>query len=557
MFFEGTDIGRLADEHGFIVIFPSATREGNCFDVASPVALKRNGGSDPVAIKSMLDYVLSAYDADADEVYVLGVSSGAMMTNVLLALYPEVFRAGVAFAGIPYTCFANSGESLWNNKCSSGAISKTANEWGDLVRAAYPGFDGPYPRIQLWHGTEDEGLNYVNFDEEIKQWTNVHGLDQQPDSSDQPQPGYTRTRYGSRDGLVLVEAISMQGVPHNLPIDIGDAIRFLGLDQPAASSPQSDIVDAVLLSTWRPFSDASPWNTPVPANAKIDPRSAELIADFASKGGLKINMEDWSIPVYYVNSENTPLHDVGDLRPGVFGHGFSPPRAIPIPEGATASLPIGGDEHMAIIDIERGLEWGMWHTRKVDGRWMTGLGAVTDLNGTGVAPAWSTVEREFDAHRARASGFPLVAGLIRVEEILSGHIPHALVFAYDFVQAEHLIPPASTAQASTGGTRNNRDGMPMGAHIQLDPSFDVESSGLSPAGKTIARALQEYGAYLGDFAGANVLYAESAPSALQAWEGVLGSDDLKTVFTSKTIARQFRLLDMGKVEEGQNFSGND
>ena len=227
MFFEGTDIGRLADEHGFIVIFPSATREGNCFDVASPVALKRNGGSDPVAIKSMLDYVLSAYDADADEVYVLGVSSGAMMTNVLLALYPEVFRAGVAFAGIPYTCFANSGESLWNNKCSSGAISKTANEWGDLVRAAYPGFDGPYPRIQLWHGTEDEGLNYVNFDEEIKQWTNVHGLDQQPDSSDQPQPGYTRTRYGSRDGLVLVEAISMQGVPHNLPIDIGDAIRFL------------------------------------------------------------------------------------------------------------------------------------------------------------------------------------------------------------------------------------------------------------------------------------------------------------------------------------------
>ena len=539
MFHEGSQFSRLAEQYGFIVIYPSATREGRCFDVASKTAVTRRGG-DPVAIKAMLDHVLDHYQANADEVYVAGVSSGAMMTNVLLALYPGTFKAGAAYAGVPYTCFATEDESGWSNACSEGRITSTAAEWGDLVRDANPGYEGPYPRIQMWHGTEDEGLSYVNFEEAVKLWTNIHGFDvAAPAMTDSPAPGYTRRRYGSTGGQATVEAISLQGVGHDLPIDAFQAIRFFGLAQP---------------NSWRPFSDVSPWNTPIPANAPIDQDSSELIADFAGRGALYINMSEWSVPVYYVDSNTTSLHDVGDLRPGIYGRGFEPPRAIPIPEDASPSLPVGGDEHMAIVDIERNLEWGMWQARKVDGQWMSGLGALTDLKGTGVAPPWNETPRELDAHRARASGFPLIAGLIRVDEVKAGYIPHALVFAYDMVRTEHFIPPASTAQASTAATRNNRDGMPMGAHIYLDASFDVESSDLGPAGKTIARALQKYGAYLGDYAGANVLYAESSPEALKAWEGLLSEEDLLQVFTPHMIERYFRLLDMGEVRQGQNFS---
>ena len=183
-----------------------------------------------------------------------------------------------------------------------------------------------------------------------------------------------------------------------------------------------------------------------------------MIADFAARGPLHINIREWSIPVYYSDSDHAPLHDVGDLRPGIYGKGFEMPRAIPVPDGAIASLPAGGDEHLAVVDFRKGLEWGMWHTRKVNGRWMTGLGAVTDLRSSGVAPPWNEVPREFDAHRARAAGFPLIAGLIRVDEIRAGHIPHALVFAYDFVQTEHFIPPASTAQAPANPSSNKASG---------------------------------------------------------------------------------------------------
>jgi poly(hydroxyalkanoate) depolymerase family esterase len=237
-FFSNSQFAPLADRYGYIVIYPSAIRDGHCFDVASPQALTRGGGSDPVSIKSMINYVIQNHKVDANRIYVVGVSSGAMMTNVLLALYPDVFKAGAAFAGVPYTCFATTDGSSWNNECSSGKIRRTAREWGDKVRNAFPGYTGPRPRIQMWHGTADTGLSYVNFGEAIKQWTDVHGLDQKPVYTDSPAPGQTRNRYGDSGPQAPVEAISLLDVPHDLPVNpnAGEVIRFFGLDNANSSS---------------------------------------------------------------------------------------------------------------------------------------------------------------------------------------------------------------------------------------------------------------------------------------------------------------------------------
>ncbi len=229
-FFSGSQFANEAEKYGFPIIYPSVTRASKCFDVASAEALTRDGGSDPVAIMSMVDYVLANYDVNADEIYVTGVSSGAMMTNVLLALYPDVFKAGAAFAGVPYTCFATTDGSEWNGTCSSGNLIQSAELWGDAVRKANPGYTGPWPRIQLWHGTEDVGLHYNNFGEEIKQWTNVHAISDNPVLMDSPESNWTRTRYGDDSEMAPVEAISLQGIPHNLPVNAAEAIRFFGLD---------------------------------------------------------------------------------------------------------------------------------------------------------------------------------------------------------------------------------------------------------------------------------------------------------------------------------------
>jgi poly(hydroxyalkanoate) depolymerase family esterase len=267
--YSGTQFDELANQYGYIVIYPSATRSGTCFDVSSPQALKRGGGSDPVGIASMVSYVQSHYDTDPERVFVTGTSSGAMMTQVMLANYPDVFAAGSAFAGVPASCFATTDGSSWNSQCAQGRIDRTPTQWGDLVRAAYPGYTGERPRVQLWHGTNDETLDYANFREAVEQWTNVHGLTTTPAATDTPQSGQTRTRYGSAGPQAPVEAISLSGVSHNLPVNALEALRFFGLTTPAPDpdpgpdpgpdpdpDPGPDPVDMCAVSY-----SANSWNT--------------------------------------------------------------------------------------------------------------------------------------------------------------------------------------------------------------------------------------------------------------------------------------------------------
>ena len=305
---------------------------------------------------------------------------------------------------------------------------------------------------------------------------------------------------------------------------------------------------------WRPFSEDSPWNLKIPKDTRTDPQSAQLI-DQLSIGGFFINIENWSVPIYYIDSDTVPKVHVINSRPGIFGKGFADSNRIPVLPNFVASPPVGdfSDNHLCILDTSKMIEWDMWAARKnKEGVWTTGLGARTDMKSSGVEKPWFEQENEFNAHRSRAGGFPLIAGLFRPSEIKSGKISHALVFAYQRGRSEFFIPPASTAQA-TFMEMNNRTGIPMGGLIQLDPSINVDTLLLTPACKVIARALQEYGALNGDYAGATVLYADNSPSALEQWNGVLQKEDLLKVFSSDFIKKYFRVLELGNLLPGQNL----
>ncbi|WP_406064023.1 PHB depolymerase family esterase [Micromonospora sp. NBC_00860] len=245
----GFGLSTLADRYGFIVIYPSVTRSSKCWDVSSPQALRRDGGSDPVGLKSMVDHVRSRYPVDATRISVGGFSSGAMMTNVMVGLYPDLFNAGFSSSGVPFGCFATTNGAEWNSECSGGRIVRTGQQWGDLVRNAYPGYSGKRPRFQIWHGTTDTTLSYVNFGEQIKQWTNVQGVSQIPSFTDSPQTSATRTRYGGTGGTAPVEAISFQGYGHSIPFDAAQAVRFLGLDTTSPTTPPPGGTAAPLRNT--------------------------------------------------------------------------------------------------------------------------------------------------------------------------------------------------------------------------------------------------------------------------------------------------------------------
>jgi acetylxylan esterase len=237
----GNAFAQQADKYGFLLICPSAVSSDGCWDVHSNSVLTHNGGGDASGIVSMVNYVVQNKNGDVNRVYAAGHSSGGMMTNVMLGSYPEVFKAGAAFAGVPFACFAQGSvdSNGWNGNCATGKVTKTAAQWGDLVRAAYPGFSGARPRMQIWHGTTDGTVDFHNFGEEIKEWTNVLGVSEAPTSTENNalQSTWIRTRYAEESGVVQVEAIEETGQPHNLVVDAAEAIHFFGLD---GSNPVPD-----------------------------------------------------------------------------------------------------------------------------------------------------------------------------------------------------------------------------------------------------------------------------------------------------------------------------
>ncbi|SCF30160.1 esterase, PHB depolymerase family [Micromonospora echinospora] len=242
-FHSGSEFASLADRYGFVVIYPTATQQagfGNCFDTWSDAAKRRGGGSDPVSLVSMINFVHRQHGGDLDRVYATGSSSGGMMTNHMLAVYPDVFRAGAAFMGVPYNCFANAADyPPGASQCTGGTMNRTPQQWGDAVRQAYPGYSGPRPRVQLWHGTNDTLVPYQLLQESIEQWTDVFGLGQTPTSIDTPQSNWNRRRYADSHDTVQVEAYAVQGAGHSLPSGgmAAAAVQFFGLTTPTTPAP--------------------------------------------------------------------------------------------------------------------------------------------------------------------------------------------------------------------------------------------------------------------------------------------------------------------------------
>jgi hypothetical protein len=299
-------------------------------------------------------------------------------------------------------------------------------------------------------------------------------------------------------------------------------------------------------AAWRPFNAESPWNTPIAPNAALAPDSAALVADLARSSKwpfFTINIEPYGIPVYWADSR-TPRRHVATTLVG--GQGFHEGDAVvPIPYDAVPAA--GTDKHLCIVDKASSTEWGFWNAEKRGTAWTCSVCATANLAGTGVRPP-AAREPWWMGHGARACGFPLVAGLVTVEELRAGAIEHALVIAYPHIRSRYYTPPASTAQATTDDARPDR-GIPCGGRVQLDPALDVDAIGLSRSGKIIARALQRYGAYVGDFSGAVSLYADASPSAQAAYKaGLLDTYEIK----AQIGLDKLRVLAMGTLFDQKN-----
>jgi poly(hydroxyalkanoate) depolymerase family esterase len=222
---------KLAERWKVALVFPEQTPVGdanNCFRWWDTADAARGQG-EALSIKQMVDWTQANYATDPGRVFIMGHSGGALFTSVMLATYPDVFRAGAIVAGGPYKCgdegaiaigIDGNKSPVRGGECVDGSVSKSAQEWGDLARSGYPGYTGPKPRVSIWHGTADTLVSSKNINELVKQWTNFNGVDDIADLTNTVK-GFPHRVYTDPTGQALVESYELTGQSHGWPYEPG------------------------------------------------------------------------------------------------------------------------------------------------------------------------------------------------------------------------------------------------------------------------------------------------------------------------------------------------
>jgi hypothetical protein len=235
--------------------------------------------------------------------------------------------------------------------------------------------------------------------------------------------------------------------------------------------------DPVAHASFEPFAPNSPFRTAIPEGAALDPESEAMVARLSREDAMYANLVSYAVPIYYADP-STPRHSVSCTAD--WGRCPFDGYEVPIPDGAEPSP--GTDAAMIVVDESTRQIFELWQVRRGGGQRTASWGGVSNLDGSG----WGG--------GATGSGASRLGGIIQVEEIQQGYIPHALAVATDTVCANTFRPPAT----KTDGRSSRSDCIPEGARLRLDPSVDVDGLAVSPAARMVARAMQVYGAYVVD-----------------------------------------------------------
>ncbi len=251
---------KLADDYKFALVLPEQKSVNNfneCFNWFEPGDIERGQG-EALSLKQMVDKMKADYNIDSSRVFTTGLSAGGFMSNVLLATYPDVFAGGAPIAGGPYKC----GIGLAAFTCMNPGVDKDPPEWGDLVRNA-SSHSGPWPIVSVWHGDADYTVRGSNLTEKMEEWTDVHGVDQNPEKVEETE-NYIHKVYEDSSGKALVETWVIKGMGHGTPIDPGTDKKQCGVAGPYILD--EDICSSYYIAKFWGLTDGSSFKIISPAD---------------------------------------------------------------------------------------------------------------------------------------------------------------------------------------------------------------------------------------------------------------------------------------------------
>jgi poly(hydroxyalkanoate) depolymerase family esterase len=213
-FAAGTQMNRLADEHGFLVLYPEQSASANasrCWNWFRPQDQVREGG-EPALIVAMVQAVMKDHPVDAQRVFVAGLSAGAAMAVILGETWPDLFAAVGAHSGLPFAAAHDIPSAM--------AAMKGR---GVIGRAHFPGTADDPRRIAthavptiVFHGDRDHTVQLSNGEHIADQARKATpSLDARSETGTAAGGRrYTREVHADTGGRVLVEQWTVHGAGH-------------------------------------------------------------------------------------------------------------------------------------------------------------------------------------------------------------------------------------------------------------------------------------------------------------------------------------------------------
>jgi len=211
---------KLADEFGFVVLYPEQTRSNNvhlCFNWFVPDDIRRDHG-EALSIRQMIETVVMKHGIDRKRVFVTGLSAGGAMANVMLATYPEIFAGGAIIAGLPYGTASTIPEAFDRMRAHGLPPSSVLS---GLLASAAPAVRS-WPSISIWHGTADQTVSPANAIALIDQWRGIQKLPPEPTATEKSGRDTIRV-WRDDNGQVLISYHAISGMGHGTPVDTAHA----------------------------------------------------------------------------------------------------------------------------------------------------------------------------------------------------------------------------------------------------------------------------------------------------------------------------------------------